>query len=202
MRRAVRRLTGAFAISVISADEPDKMVAARHGPPAVIGIGEGEYFVASDVPGILHHTRNLYFLADGDMAVLTRGGIHLTDFEGNPIARQIQRIQWDPIQAEKGGYKHFMLKEIFEQPRAVRDTTLGRISLETGNVFLGEMKIADEEFAQRHQHQHRRLRHQLARGARRQIHDRAPCPRSGRSRLRQRIPLPRPDCRSPTPSAC
>ena len=98
------------------------------------------------MPGILHHTRNLYFLADGDVAVLTRKGVALTDLDGNPIERPIQRITWDPIQAEKGGYKHFMLKEIFEQPRAIRDTTLGRISLDTGKVFLAEMKISDEEF--------------------------------------------------------
>jgi glucosamine--fructose-6-phosphate aminotransferase (isomerizing) len=146
VRRSVARLTGAFAIVVISADEPDKIIAARFGPPAVIGLGEGEYFVASDVPGILHHTRNLYFLADGDMAILTPSGVRLTDFSGNTIERPVQRIQWDPIQAEKGGYKHFMLKEIFEQPRAIRDTTLGRISLDTGKVFLSEMKISDEDF--------------------------------------------------------
>jgi glucosamine--fructose-6-phosphate aminotransferase (isomerizing) len=146
VRRAVRRLTGAFAISVLSADEPDTIVAARNGPPAIIGVGDGEYFVASDVPGILHHTRDLYFLADGDMAVLTPQGVRLTDFNGNPVERPLQHIQWDPIQAEKGGYKHFMLKEIFEQPRAIRDTTLGRISLDTGKVFLAEMKISDETF--------------------------------------------------------
>ena len=143
---ALRKLRGLFGIVLVNAADPNKIVAARNGPPIIIGIGHEEFVVASDVTAILKHTRDVVFLGIEETAVITPGGIAFTDFTGSPVSTEIQRIQWDPVMAEKAGHKHFMRKEIFEQPWALQETVLGRISEERGRVFLGELDIPEETF--------------------------------------------------------
>jgi len=144
VRRSLKQLRGLFGIVLVHADDPGKIVAVRNGPPIVIGLGDAEFFVASDVPAILSHTRDVVFLGDEEMAIVTHGGVEFTDYGGRTVPTSAQRIQWDPVMAEKAGYKHFMRKEIFEQPWALQETVLGRVYEEHGRIVLGELELNDQ----------------------------------------------------------
>jgi glucosamine--fructose-6-phosphate aminotransferase (isomerizing) len=142
VKAALSEVTGSYAVGVVSKDAPDRLIAAKHGAGSVVvGLGRGEMFVASDIPAILSHTRDVVILEDNDVAVVTAQGVELTTLDGDPVQREPTKILWDPIMAEKGGYRHFMLKEMYEQPRAIADTFRGRIAPETGNIVLPEINL-------------------------------------------------------------
>jgi glucosamine--fructose-6-phosphate aminotransferase (isomerizing) len=142
VKRALAEFRGSYAVGVVAKAAPDRLIAAKHGAGSVVvGLGKGEMFIASDIPAILSHTRDVVILEDGEVAEVTAEGVQLSTLDDQPVQREPVRILWDPIMAEKGGYRHFMLKEIYEQPRAITDTFRGRISPETGNVVLPDVNI-------------------------------------------------------------
>ena len=147
VRSALKELRGAYALCILCESEPDILIAAKQGSPLVVGLGDGEFFVASDIPPILSHTRTMVFLEDGEMAVFRGGTYAFSTVAGERLEKKPRHIDWSPMMAEKGGYRHFMLKEIFEQPRAIQDTLAGRLAEEDGDVFLEDLKLSDAELA-------------------------------------------------------
>ncbi|MDB5216521.1 MAG: Glucosamine-fructose-6-phosphate aminotransferase, isomerising [Myxococcaceae bacterium] len=148
VRSALKQVRGAYAIAVVSGDSPEEIIVAKHDSPLVLGVGDGESFAASDIPAILAHTRDVIFLQDGELAVLSKAGMKISTLDGTAVTRASKRIDWSPTQAEKNGYKHFMLKEIHEQPRAIEDTLRGRIDLANADVIAAEIGVT-EEFAKK-----------------------------------------------------
>ena len=147
VRNALKEVEGAYAVAILCDKEPDKLIAAKLGSPLVVGQGQGEYFVASDIPAILSHTRQMIFLEDGEIVVFTPDKMTVTDLTGKSLTKEVKTITWSPLMAEKGGYKHFMLKEIFEQPRAVSDTLAGRLLPDEGDIFLDGIGLSTEQLA-------------------------------------------------------
>jgi len=145
VRLALSVVRGAYALCILNEQEPEVLIAAKHGAPMVVGLGEGEFFVASDIPAILAHTRSMVFMEDGELAVFKGGQVQFSTVAGEPLQKVPRHIDWSPHMAEKGGYKHFMLKEIFEQPRAVRDTLAGRLREEEGDVYLEDLSLSDQQ---------------------------------------------------------
>lgn len=144
VRETLKDVRGAYAFAVINEKEPDRIVAVRKESPLVLGLGENEFFFASDVPAFLSHSKEVIFLDNNEMAILHRDGVIVTDFEGKPLNKEVVTISWSPSMAEKGGYRHFMLKEIFEQPRAIADTIRGRVYPEKGEVAIEEFGLEPE----------------------------------------------------------
>lgn len=144
VQQAIQELEGAYAIAVISLKDSGKIVAAKHGPPAVVGLGDREFFVSSDLNPLLSYTQKIIFLEDEEIAVLDSQGANFLSFQGKPIKKKADHLTWSPLMVEKSGFKHFMLKEIFEQPQVVRDTLKGRISLDSGKVFLEEIGLSPQ----------------------------------------------------------
>lgn len=145
VQQAVKQMRGAFALGVLTEYEPDRLVAVRLASPLIIGVGEGENFIGSDIPAILEYTRNVYILNDGEMALLTRDGVELMTIEGNFISREMFRVDWDLVTAEKAGFDHFMMKEIYDQPKAYRDTIGSRISEAGDRVILDEISMTADQ---------------------------------------------------------
>jgi len=147
VRAALHEVRGAYAVAVICKDEPDTLIAAKLGSPLVVGQGDGAWFVASDIPALLSHTREMIFLEDGEMVVFSRAAMQVTTLAGAAVHKSAKTITWSPLMAEKGGYRHFMLKEIHEQPRALADTLAGRIREDEGTVYLEDLKLSAERLA-------------------------------------------------------
>ncbi|WP_020677460.1 glutamine--fructose-6-phosphate transaminase (isomerizing) [Geopsychrobacter electrodiphilus] len=147
VRHALNEVRGAYAIAVLCEAEPDLLIAAKHGSPLVVGRGADEYFVASDIPAMLAHTRQMIFLEDGEMVIFAPQGLRFCDLAGTTLEKEEKTITWSPLMAEKGGYKHFMLKEIYEQPRAIADTIAGRLRENEGDIYLGDLKLNTQQLA-------------------------------------------------------